>query len=124
MSTEINDDELDTLALTLTRNNAEIAKVEGEIISQTVKLQNKLSALKQVDEKVRETIATVMGMVAESNGGTVAPFENEEVKITYVRPSERVGVDLDKLRVFHPDLAEKYKKVTKVRASVRIKVKE
>lgn len=101
----------------LSENNAEIMALQAQIVQATVEFQNELSELQKRDTELRSAIVEGMEM-----SGTKS-FENDFVKLTYVAPTTRTGIDLDRLKFEHPDLAEKYKKVTPVKSSVRIKVK-
>ena len=55
----------------------------------------------------------------------IKKFENEEsgLKITYVEPSERIGIDTEKLWNEHRNIAFECQKFTPVKASVRITVR-
>lgn len=53
----------------------------------------------------------------------IKKFENDKVVFTYTAPTTRTTIDSDKLKKEHPDIAKEYSKVSKVSASVRIKVK-
>ncbi len=46
------------------------------------------------------------------------------LKITYIAPSVRESIDTKKLKAEYPEIAEKLKKSTKTKASVRITVRE
>lgn len=110
--------DLEQTALQLADTQAEIARIESEVITATANLQTQLVSLREKDAEVREAIRQAM----EAN--SVKKFENDQISITYVAESERVGVDTTKLKTLHPDIYEKMKKITKVRSQVRIKVKE
>ena len=53
----------------------------------------------------------------------IKSFENEHVKFLYVSPTTRTTFDSALFKKEHPDLADKYSKVSPVSASVRITVK-
>lgn len=53
----------------------------------------------------------------------IKKFENDKVVFTYTAPTTRTSIDSDKLKKEHPDIAKECSKVSKVSASVRIKVK-
>jgi putative phage-type endonuclease len=54
----------------------------------------------------------------------IKKWETDSLVITRVLPGTRESIDTTKLKKDHPDLAEQYKKVSKVAGSVRIKLKE
>jgi hypothetical protein len=59
----------------------------------------------------------------ESTDNPKAGYEDENLKITYVSPSKRVGVNVAKFQLEQPELFKKYKSETNVKSSIRIKVK-
>lgn len=111
-------DKVEELSLQLFTSEQQALEVQARIIKETGYLQEQLKELQATNAKVREAIKEAM----EATG--TKKFENENIVLTYIAPSERVGVDLDKFRTHHPDLAEKFKKITSVKSSVRIKLKE
>lgn len=74
-------------------------------------------ALEQQVSDMREVIKAAM----ERYG--VKSFENDDIKITYIAPTERTSVDTTRLKKEHPEIAEAYKKVSQVKATVKIESK-
>lgn len=105
------------LVIQLVENNQQIASIEKQISERIAEFQNNLAAARERDAELRDAIKNA----AEKSG--VFNYEDESIKITYVKPSQRTGVDLDKLRTFYPDAAKECEKITNVKSSVRIKVK-
>lgn len=58
----------------------------------------------------------------ESNG--TKKYENDFIAITYVESTTRVTVDSKKLKELHEDIYNECSKVSNVKSSIRIKVKE
>lgn len=108
---------MEVVSQQLSENNANIMAIQAQIVQATVQFQEELQEYQKRDTELRAAI--VEGM---EQSGTKS-FENDFVKLTYIAPTQRVGVDLDRMKFEHPDLAEKYKKITPVKSSVRIKVK-
>lgn len=54
----------------------------------------------------------------------IKKWETEKIVITRILPGTRESFDSTKFKKDYPDLAEQYKKISKVAGSVRIKVKE
>jgi outer membrane protein assembly factor BamA len=54
----------------------------------------------------------------------IKKWETDKLLITRVLPGQRESFDSTKFKKDYPDLAEQYKKISKVAGSVRIKVKE
>ena len=86
------------------------------------------SLIKQIEEQKKAAEAQAVELRAalmqamEANG--VTSFENESIKITYVAPTTRTAIDSTKLKKELPEIAEKYAKTSKVKASLRITLKE
>lgn len=74
-------------------------------------------ALEQQISDMREVIKAAM----EQYG--VKSFENDDIKMTYIAPSERKTIDSTRLKKEHPEIAEAYQKVSQVKASVKIEIK-
>ena len=108
---------MEVVSQQLSENNANIMALQAQIVQATVQFQEELQEYQKRDTELRAAI--VEGM---EQSGTKS-FENDFVKLTYIAPTQRVGVDLDRMKFEHPELAEKYKKITPVKSSVRIKVK-
>ncbi len=85
-------------------------KVITEITVQKKKLDEQEKIMKQ---KLQEAM--------EKYG--IKKFENDKVVFTYTAPTTRTTIDSDKLKKEYPDIAKECSKVSKVSASVRIKVK-
>lgn len=105
--------EPDGLAVTNTQL-AELLEVESLI--KRIEEQKKAA-----EEQAAELRAALM-QAMEKNGCT--SFENENIKITYVAPSTRSSVDTARLKKELPQIAEKYEKISNVKASLRITLKE
>ena len=75
--------------------------------------QQAKNAQKQLDE-LKQGLMLAM----EKNGTTT--FENKLLKITYIAPATRATIDSTKLKKELPEIAEKYTKISNVKASIRI----
>lgn len=78
---------------------------------------NQKKLLEVQDKNMRAQLEKIM----EECG--IKSFENDMIKITYINQTERKTIDSDKLRKELPDVAEKYTKVSKVKATTKITVK-
>lgn len=54
---------------------------------------------------------------------SIKSFENDALKITYIEPTTRETIDSKRLKEERPEIAEQYKKISKVKDSVRITLK-
>lgn len=78
--------------------------------------ERKMKELKEQEENIKEAILKEM----EAKG--VIKLESEEIKITYIAPTDRETFDSKKFRSDNPDLYDEYVKITPVKASLRVKV--
>ena len=105
----------------------ELERIETEVVPLDKKVPQAIKAMtelltqqKELEQKVydmREVIKAAM----EQCG--VKSFENENIRITYVAPTERKSIDSTRLKKEHPEIAEAYQKISQVKASVKIEVK-
>lgn len=96
-------------------------EVQSRISQATAALQTELSTWQEQSNRLREMITAAMTASVENGGSTT--YEDDFIKLTYVKPSVRQGVDMDKMKLLEPEIFEKYRKETKVKSSVRIRVK-
>lgn len=109
---------MDNLLNLYVENETEIAKVNDEISLAIAEQQQRVSTLIAKNEELKEQIKSAM----ESNG--TKKYENDLIAITYVEPTTRVTVDSKKLKELHEDIYNECSKVSNVKSSIRIKVKE
>ena len=117
----------DELGKKVLKECEELEQVETEVVSLDKKVPQAIKAMtdlltqqKELEQKVsdmREVIKAAM----EQYG--VKSFENENIKITYIAPTERKSIDSTRLKKEHPEIAEAYQKVSQVKASVKIETK-
>ena len=110
--------DLPALALQLTQNSDNILALQKQISLQVAEFQNQLNAAQEQDTQLRVAILDAM----EAAGGQ--PYEDENIRITYVKPTQRTGIDVTRLQLEQPEVFQQYKKITNVKSSIRIKVKE
>lgn len=77
--------------------------------------------LKKEVEAQNETLKAQLLEAMKAQG--VKSFENDVLKITYVEPTTRETIDSKRLKAELPEIADKYKKISKVKDSVRITLK-
>lgn len=84
--------------------------------------------IKSIEERKKEAEARAVELrteimkAMEENG--VTSFENDKIKLTYVAPTTRVGINTVKLKKDLPSIYEQYTKTSEVKASLRITLKE
>lgn len=79
------------------------------------------ASLKEVEE-LKKTIE--QGIIAEMERKALKTLENGPVKVTYVAPYTKEGVDTKKLQEVMPEIYERYKKVTNVSAGIKVTIKK
>lgn len=87
-----------------------------EAVQMIVDLEKKAKEIKEAQDLLKAKLLAAM----EENG--VKKIESDELTITYVAPTDRETFDSKKLREDNPDLYDEYIKISKVKASVRVKV--
>ena len=76
---------------------------------------------KDIKEKEDEIKAVILKEMEEAG---VVKIETEELTISYTAPTTRESFDSKKLRADNPDIYDEYIKISPVKASIRLKVKE
>lgn len=106
------------LVQSLTETTLQIAEAEHQISLAIAQQNEKLQSLREQEAELRDKIKEAM----EKNA--ITKFENEVLRINYIAPQKRVGIDTTRLKAEHPEIAEEYSKVTNINSTIRIKIKE
>lgn len=97
---------------------------EDVMLSKTLQVCKAIETLenekKQLDAEF-EKLKTGLLELMKANG--VKKFENEFIRLTYKEPTIRISLDSKKLKEEMPDVFENYKKESKVKESILIKIK-
>jgi len=101
-----------------TEVQSEIIKLERSISEKIRDEQNQLNTLKEQDKDMREQLMLAM------QKNNVKTIENDLIKVTFVSEQTRSTVDIVALKQAKPEIAEMFKKESKVKPSIRIKVKD
>lgn len=96
---------------TLPKETLPILKTLGELEVQSKKIKEQ-----------QETLKIDLLNAMESHG--VKKWDNEVMTISYVASTTKTSVDSKKLKEELPDVFSKYSKTSKVKSSIRIKLKE
>lgn len=89
-----------------------------EISDKIDEFERNIKKLKEQEDLLKQSILEEM----EAKG--IVKIENDDLLISYVAPTDRETFDSKKLREDNPDLYDEYIKITKVKSSIRIKVKQ
>lgn len=103
-----------------TAEQTEIVTLDQKVPEAIKAMTNLLIQQKEMEKKIsdmREVLKTAMEQYC------VKSFENDDIKMTYIAPTERKSIDSAKLKKEHPEIAEAYQKVSQVKASVKIEIK-
>ena len=101
----------------------EIIKVENgyvldkQSLDQIKEVEKLAKSLKAKQDAIKAELLKVM----EDNN--IIKFENEDLLINYIAPTQRETFDSKQLKADNPDLYDLYVKLSPVKASVRIKLK-
>ena len=83
-----------------------------------------LVAIKEQEEAIKSRVEEMRAaLISEMERQGIYSYKGERMEFSYRAPSDRVTVDSTRLKRELPQIYEQYSKVTKVKASVTIKVK-
>ena len=106
------------------KNGETIKKEVVELKSLDLTASKQLKKYLEEIKKAEENIKVFKDALLEEMGSRgVKSFDNGEVVISYVEETERKTIDSKKLKEEYPEVAEKCEKVSKVKPSIRIKLK-
>lgn len=109
---------MEELLKLLNKNEYELAKIEEKISIALGDLLTQQEVLRNKNDEIKEKIKEAM----ENN--EIKKYENDFISITYVAPTTRITVDSTKLKENFADIYEQCQKVSNVKSSIRIKVKQ
>lgn len=102
----------------LIRLYGEAAILDGATAKHIADFEKMAKEIKAKEDALKAAILAEM----ESKG--VLKLETDELNITYVAPTERETLETKTLREELPDIYDAYVKISPVKASIRIKLKE
>ena len=77
----------------------------------------------QIDKKLKDKTEQILEEM-ENKGILKVSNEIVGLEVTYIAPSDRESFDSKKLREDNPDLYDEYVKISTVKSSIRIKLKD
>lgn len=101
--------------ITVTENQIELPEAVKHELQKLREFQITKQEMDNEEKAIKQAIQKAM----EDNG--IKSFENDDVKITYIAPSQRVSVDTAKLK--EEGIYDYYTKTSEVKASVRLAYK-
>jgi len=99
-------------------NELELNDIEEQISIAIKQLQNRQQELQNKNDEIREQIKSAM----EEN--EIKKYENDYIAITYVAPTTRTTIDSALLKQKYEDIYKECSKVSEVKSSIRIKIKD
>lgn len=93
------------------------AVLNAEISSQIAEFERQVKSIKAHEETLKKAILKAM----EDNN--VIRLETDDITVSYIASTDRESLDTKSLRNDLPDIYDEYIKITKVKPSIRIKVK-
>lgn len=98
--------------------NEGIALLDPETASKIAECERRIKEIKEAEEALRTAILEEM----ESKG--IKKLETEEMSITFKDPYDKETFQSKEFKKDHPDLWDSYIKMSTVKASIMIKLKE
>ncbi len=98
--------------------------IAGDLMAQVVEAEETIKQFELQKKEAEEKAASLRQMLLEQmRSQNIKSFENERIKITYVEPTTRETIDSARLKKELPEIAEQYKKISNVKDSVRVTLK-
>ena len=94
-----------------------ITLLDDNLIKDLIKLEMEAKAIKEVQDNYKKAI------LEEMENRNILKLEDNNIAINYIAPSDRETFDSKKFKSEHQDLYDEYVKMTPVKSSIRIKVK-
>lgn len=91
--------------------------LDAEISSQIAEFERQAKFIKEQEERLKNAILIEM----EAKG--IIGIDTDDLKITYVAPTDREKFDSKQFRSDHSELYDEYVSMIPVKSSIRIKVK-
>lgn len=88
-----------------------------EVTSQITLIKTSLKEAEEIKKGIEQAI------IAEMEQKALKTLENGPIKVTYVAPYTREGVDAKRLQEAMPEIYDRYKKITNIGASIKVIVK-
>ena len=95
-----------------------VAKALPEVITKLKEAELTIKLLKDMQKNYKEKLLQEM----EDKG--VIKIDTPELSITYVAPTTRSGLDIDRLKEEKPEIYEEYLQISDVASSVKITCKK
>jgi len=95
-----------------------IAILDPETAQRIADFERKIKEIKRSEEELKQ------GILEEMKTNHLLKIETDDLVINYIAPTDRETFDTKAFRARYPDLYDQHIKLSPVKASVRIKLKE
>ena len=89
-----------------------------DVTAQITLIKTSLKEAEDIKKGIEQMI------IAEMESKALKTLENGPIKVTYIAPYTREGVDAKRLQEAMPEIYDRYKKVTNIGASVKLTIKK
>lgn len=102
----------------------ELIKVENENAILNLDVSRQIAEFERKIKEIKEQEDSLKAMILEEmENKNILGIETDELKISYVAPTDRETLDSKRLKSEKQDIYDEYVKMTPVKSSIRIKVK-
>ena len=102
----------------LIKVNGEVAVLDVETANKIAEFERKVKEIKAAEEKLKKLI------LKEMTDKNVIKLETDALNLTRVAPTTRESLDTKALKEELPEIYDTYVKISPVKASIRIRLKE
>lgn len=95
-----------------------IAILDAETASTVAQIERQMKYLKEQEEALKKVI------LAEMEAKNIIKIDTPDMTVSYIAQTDRETFDSKKFRNDDPDTYDKYVRMSPVKASIRIKVKD
>lgn len=92
--------------------------LDNSISKQIAEFERQIKAIKEQEDALKEKI------LSEMEANNLVKIETDDLVISYIAPTDRETFDSKTFKADNQDLYDEYVKVTPIKSSIRIKVKE
>lgn len=92
--------------------------LDNEISKQIADFERQVKEIKEKEDELKAKI------LQEMEANNIVKIDTEELTISYIAPTDRETFDSKSFKADNQDLYDEYVKMTPVKSSIRIKVKE
>lgn len=96
----------------------DVAVLSDDVSNTLIEIENNIKLLKEKEDLIKQSI------LDEMENKNIIKLDNDKLTINYIAPSDRETFDSKKFKSDHQDLYDEYIRMTPIKSSIRIKVKD